>query len=151
MTIRLLAALALFLALSAPPLAADPSAMSVEMWRNAGCSCCGKWAKHLEANGFTVKINEPGGEKLQQIKKLAGITEKLESCHTARIGGYVVEGHVPAADVKRLLASKPDAIGLSVPGMPVGSPGMESDDGKTEPYEVLLIRKDGSTEVFARH
>jgi len=74
----------------------------------------------------------------------------LQSCHTAKVGGYVVEGHVPAADVKRLLAEKPDAIGLTVPGMPLGSPGMEAGD-RREPYEVLLVRRDGSTAVFARH
>ncbi|MEC9367995.1 MAG: DUF411 domain-containing protein, partial [Pseudomonadota bacterium] len=72
---------------AAPLAAAEPSATAVEMWRNAGCGCCGKWASHLEANGFKVTIREPGSEKLQQIKKLAGIAEKLESCHTAKIGG----------------------------------------------------------------
>lgn len=155
MTSRPIAAMfaALFIAFAVSPLGAaePPSSSSVEMWRNANCGCCGKWARHLEANGFTVKINESGGDKLRQIKKLASISPELESCHTARVGGYLVEGHVPAADVQRLLAEKPDAVGLVVPGMPVGSPGMESADGTTEPYEVLLLKKDGSTEVFARH
>lgn len=153
MTLRHIAAAfaALFLAFSASPLAAaEPAATSVEMWRNANCGCCGKWAAHLEANGFTVKINESGGDKLRQIKKLASVSPELESCHTAKVGGYLVEGHVPAADVQRLLAEKPDAVGLVVPGMPVGSPGMEVGSTK-EPYDVLLLKKDGSTEVWAKH
>ncbi|MGD9867149.1 MAG: DUF411 domain-containing protein [Hyphomicrobiales bacterium] len=144
-------AFAMFVFVASPAAKAEPAPGTVEIWRNAGCGCCGKWADHLQANGFKVAMHEPGSDKLQEIKKLAGITEKLESCHTAKVGGYVVEGHVPAADVKRLLAEKPDALGLSLPGMPVGSPGMESDDGRTERYEVLLVKKDGSTEVFARH
>lgn len=123
----------------------------VEVWKSPSCECCGAWATHLEDNGFAVKVNAGTPSMLDRIKREAGIGEELASCHTAKIGAYVIEGHVPAADIKRLLAEEPDALGLAVPGMPVGSPGMEQDDGKTEPYDVLLVKKDGTTEVFARH
>jgi hypothetical protein len=123
----------------------------VEVWKSPSCECCGAWVAHLEDNGFAVKVSAATPSMLDRIKRQAGIGEALEACHTARIGAYVIEGHVPAADIKRLLAEQPDALGLTVPGMPVGSPGMEQDNGETEPYDVLLIKKDGTTEVFARH
>ena len=123
----------------------------VEVWKSPSCECCGAWVAHLEENGFDVKVSAAAPSMLDRIKREAGIGEELAACHTAKIGAYVIEGHVPAADIKRLLAEEPDARGLTVPGMPVGSPGMEQDDGKTEPYDVLLIKKDGTTEVFARH
>ncbi len=122
----------------------------VEVWRSPTCQCCGAWVKHLEKNGFAVKVSAATPSMLDRIKRQAGIGESLEACHTAKIGPYVIEGHVPAADIERLLSERPDALGLAVPGMPVGSPGMEQGD-KTEPYDVLLIKKDGTTEVFARH
>jgi hypothetical protein len=124
---------------------------SVEVWKSPNCECCGAWVAHLEESGFTVRVSAATPSMLDRIKRQAGIGEELAACHTARIGAYVIEGHVPAADIKRLLAEEPDALGLTVPGMPVGSPGMEQDDGKAEPYEVLLIKKDGTTEIFARH
>ncbi|MGE3527969.1 MAG: DUF411 domain-containing protein [Methyloceanibacter sp.] len=124
---------------------------SIEVWRSPSCGCCGAWMAHLEANGFAVTENAAAPSMLDQIKRQAGVGDDLASCHTAKIGPYVIEGHVPAEDIKRLLAEKPDALGLAVPGMPVGSPGMEQDDGEAEPYDVLLIKKDGTTEVFARH
>jgi hypothetical protein len=123
---------------------------AIEVWKSATCSCCKNWVKHLEANGFAVTVNEADPSMLDRIKRQSGIGEKLASCHTAKINGYVVEGHVPAPDIKRLIAERPDALGLTVPGMPVGSPGMEQG-AETEPYDVLLIKKDGTTEVFARH
>ncbi len=123
----------------------------VEVWKSPSCECCVAWVKHLEESGFDVKVSAASPSMLDRIKRQAGIGEELEACHTAKIGAYVIEGHVPAADIKRLLAEEPDALGLAVPGMPVGSPGMEQDDGKTEPYDVLLFKKDGTTEVFARH
>jgi hypothetical protein len=122
----------------------------VEVWRSPSCGCCEAWVEHLQKNGFDVKVNAAAPSILDRIKRQAGIGEDLAACHTGKIGAYVIEGHVPAADIKRLLGEEPDAIGLSVPGMPVDSPGMEQD-GKTEPYDVLLIKKDGTTEVFARH
>ena len=107
--------------------------------------------EHLEANGFGVKANNATSSTLQRIKQQAGITEKIASCHTAKIDGYVIEGHVPASDIKRLVAEHPDAIGLTVPGMPIGSPGMEQRGGEAEPYDVLLVKKNGTTSVFAHH
>ena len=148
-TIRhVIAAIAL---LSTTPAFAEATTPPIEVWKSATCQCCGKWVSHLEENGFAVKTNAADTATLDKIKRAAGIGEKLDSCHTAKIDGYVVEGHVPASDIKRLVAERPDAIGLTVPGMPVGSPGMEQRDGKTEPYDVLLIKKDGTTEVFASH
>jgi hypothetical protein len=106
--------------------------------------------KHLEANGFAVKVNAADPSMLDRLKAQSGIDEKLAACHTAKIGPYVIEGHVPAPDIKRLVAEEPEAVGLTVPGMPIGSPGMEQG-AETEPYDVLLIKKDGTTEIFARH
>jgi hypothetical protein len=131
-----------------PTLAATDGA--IEVWKSATCSCCKNWMKHLEANGFDVTVNAADPSMLDRIKRQSGIGEEIASCHTAKIGGYVVEGHVPAPDIKRLIAEHPDALGLTVPGMPVGSPGMEQG-AESEPYDVLLIKKDGTLEVFARH
>ena len=132
------------------PVAAADQPTSVEVWKSATSKCCGAWVKHLEANGFAVTVNDADTSVLAALKRQAGISDKLASCHTAKIGGYVVEGHVPSSDIKRLVTERPDAIGLTVPGMPVGSPGMEQGD-EFEPYDVLLIKKDGATEVFAKH
>ena len=93
---------------------------AVEVWKSEGCDCCAQWVRHLEANGFTVKVNDTGNNA---ARAKLGIPAKLGSCHTAQVGGYAIEGHVPAADIKRLLAEKPKAVGLVVPGMPIVSPG----------------------------
>ncbi len=129
---------------------AESSAPTIEVWKSATCACCGKWVEHLEANGFAVTVNAASPSMLDRIKRKAGIGRTLAACHTGKIDGYVIEGHVPASDVTRLISEKPDAIGLSVPGMPAGSPGMEQG-GKTEAYDVLLVKRDGTTEIFARH
>jgi hypothetical protein len=123
---------------------------AVEVWKSPTCGCCGGWIDHMRQSGFEVKINDTASGVLAKIKKQAGLGPDLQSCHTAKIGGYVIEGHVPAKDIERLLEEKPDAIGLTVPGMPLGSPGMDYGSNK-EPYEVLLVKKDSSTEVFAKH
>jgi hypothetical protein len=149
MTMRILLLLSLVIFGVAPASAADTAA-SIEVWKSATCECCGAWVKHLEANGFTVKVTAAEPSALASLNRQAGIGDKLASCHTAKIDGYVIEGHVPGTDIKRLVAERPDAIGLAVPGMPVGSPGMEQG-AEFEPYDVLLIKKDGSTETFARH
>ncbi len=117
----------------------------VEMTRHPQCGCCGKWADHLRAAGFEVKITET--KRMWGVKRLAGVPKDLDSCHTATVGGYIVEGHVPASDIKRLLAERPNVKGLSVPGMPIGSPGMEVG-GRTEPYDVLSFDANGGTDVF---
>ena len=146
---RILLLLCLTILGLSPANSAD-TAPSIEVWKSATCSCCGAWIKHLEANGFAVKVNAADAGALAALKRAAGIGDKLASCHTAKIDGYVIEGHVPGTDIKQLLAERPDAIGLAVPGMPAGSPGMEQG-AEFEPYDVLLIKKDGTTEVFAKH
>jgi hypothetical protein len=133
MSIRVLLLLSLITFGLAPASAADTAA-SIEVWKSATCECCGAWVKHLEANGFTVKVNDTTTGALAALKREAGIGDKLASCHTAKIDGYVIEGHVPGTDIKRLVAERPDAIGLTVPGMPVGSPGMEQGM-EFEPYD----------------
>lgn len=120
---------------------------AVEVHKSPYCGCCSEWAKHMMDSGFRVKainVND-----IPAARKKLGMPERYASCHTARIGSYVVEGHVPADDIKRLLKEQPTAIGLAAPGMPGGSPGMESA-GK-EPYDVLLVEKNGKSTVFARH
>ncbi len=131
-------------------LAGTAFAQTIDVWKSATCGCCSAWIAHVEQNGFSVKAQDMAAGQLARIKADAGLSPDLQSCHTARIEGYVIEGHVPASDIRRLLAVKPDAVGLTVPGMPIGSPGMEAG-GEKEPYEVLLVRRDGSTEVFSRH
>jgi hypothetical protein len=122
----------------------------IEVWKSPSCDCCIDWVKHLEDNGLTVKVQDVPLVTLDRIKGQNGITDKLASCHTGKIDGYVIEGHVPAADIKRLVSEKTDATGLAVPGMPIGSPGMEVGDER-QPYEVLLLKKDGTTEVFSKY
>ena len=121
-----------------------------EIWKDAGCGCCDDWVKHLQADGFATKVHEGGNGAMRE--KL-GMPQKLGSCHTALIGGYAIEGHVPARDVRRLLAQRPSAIGLTVPGMPAGSPGMDGKiyGNRRDPYDVLLVGKDGTTSVFASY
>jgi hypothetical protein len=129
--------------------AADQSSPG-QIYKSATCDCCSAWMAHMKGAGFTLEPKDMANKDLHRFKVHLGLKPDQNSCHTALIGGYVIEGHVPADDVKRLLAEKPDAIGLSVPGMPIGSPGMEQGDN-TQPYEVLLLKKDGTTEVFARY
>lgn len=124
------------------------AAEEVDVYRAEGCDCCGKWAEYLKKNGFNVRVHNLSSSRLSRLKKQAGVGEKHASCHTAKVQGYVIEGHVPVDDVRRLLKERPRAIGLSVPGMPIGSPGMEVGDTK-EPYQVLLLKRDGSAEVYA--
>jgi hypothetical protein len=150
MVLRTVFAFCLALLVTSPAFAAA-DAPAIEVWKSPTCGCCGKWVEHLEANGFEVEAKNTSTAMLDRIKRQAGIDEKLASCHTGLIDGYAVEGHVPASDIKKLLEERPDAIGLTVPDMPIGSPGMEQPDGKTEPYDVLLVKKDGTTEIFARH
>ncbi|MGF1476754.1 MAG: DUF411 domain-containing protein [Geminicoccaceae bacterium] len=112
------------------------------------CGCCAAWVRHIRAHGFTVRVRET--ENLTPIKRDAGVGLEHQSCHTAMIDGYAIEGHVPAADVKRLLAERSAAKGLAVPGMPIGSPGMEQGSIH-EPYAVILFGGPKGDEVFARH
>lgn len=130
------------------PLLAAGAAQNIHVYKSPTCGCCTDWVKHLEANGFEVDVTET--QNLNPIKRDAGLTPALASCHTAFVGDYVIEGHVPASDIQRLIADAPKARGLSVPGMPVGSPGMEMGDRK-DPYQVLLFNDQGQTRVFSEH
>ena len=129
--------------------AAQPKPL-VEVWKDPNCGCCKDWMTHLESEGFTVKAYDKGNTA---ARAAFGMPQALGSCHTAKVQGYVIEGHVPAADIKRLLADKPQALGLAVPGMPIGSPGMDGPayGGKRDPYTVLLVQKNGSSQVFASY
>lgn len=119
----------------------------VDVYKSALCGCCSKWVEHLQANGFAVRSHDV--EDVPAERRRLGMPDQYGSCHTAKVGNYLVEGHVPAADIKRLLAEKPKARGLAVPSMPPGSPGMESP--QPVPYEVLLVQPDGGAQVYARH
>ena len=127
---------------------ARPSS-DLAVYKSPTCGCCGSWVEYMTGAGFqvlTTEVADPGA-----VRRARGVPDSLAACHTAVIGGYVLEGHVPAEDVRRLLVERPDALGLAVPAMPLGSPGMEVPDGRREPYETLLILKGGGTRVFARH
>ena len=117
--------------------------------KSASCGCCGSWVEHMRNAGFQVEVRD--SDNINPIKERVGVPLGKGSCHTAEVGGYFVEGHVPAQDIKRQLAQKPDAKGLVLPGMPAGSPGMETPDGTIQPYTVDLVGRDGSTTAFARH
>lgn len=119
----------------------------VDVYKSPNCGCCGKWVDHLKAAGFEVRTHEVND--VPGTRKRLGMPDRLGSCHTAKVAGYVVEGHVPAADIERLIKEKPKALGLAVPSMPPGSPGMESP--RPVPYETLLVNQDGSTSVYAKH
>ena len=141
-------------ALALPAWATSPAARNaegplVEVWKSPSCGCCGDWIKYMQANGFRVKVNEVDNAAL--VRKRVGFDAKFGSCHTATVGGYALEGHVPAREVKRLLAEKPrGVVGIAVPGMPIGSPGMDGPayGGKKDPYDVVMVRRDGSAAVY---
>jgi hypothetical protein len=119
----------------------------ITMWKSPTCGCCKDWEIYLQKNGFNVKAIPEGNE---QIRKKLGMPIQYGSCHTALVNGYVIEGHVPATEIKRLLFEKPKALGLAVPAMPIGSPGMDGPEykGKKDPYDVLLIGLNGSPSVY---
>lgn len=122
---------------------------AVVVHKNPSCGCCLAWVEHLRSAGFEVDVRDE--DDLDSIKHRVGVPSDKRSCHTAEVGGSFVEGHVPASDIKQLLREKPTARGLALPGMPIGSPGMERPDGSTQPYAVELVGADGSSSVFARH
>lgn len=128
--------------------AVDASLPPMVAFKSPTCGCCELWVEHMRAAGFQVEVKDT--QDMGAIKAEAGVPVGQGSCHTAKVGNYYLEGHVPAADVKRLLAEAPDARGLIVPGMVPGSPGMEQG-GVTKPYDVLLLAKDGSTSVYSHH
>jgi hypothetical protein len=137
--------LAACLVLRAHPVEADPQVMQV--YKSPTCGCCQKWVDHVRSRGYTVTVSNVSD--VTPVKRELGVPLGTASCHTAFVGGYFIEGHVPAEDVSRLLAEHPDIAGLAVPGMPIGSPGMEGPN--PHPYSVLAVGKDGKLEVFADH
>jgi hypothetical protein len=143
-SIVLIAILTIALLFNSSNLHADSTLPIATVYKSPTCGCCGKWISHLEANGF--KVTAKNSDNLSAIKQQLGIQPQYQSCHTAQIGNYIVEGHVPAADIKRMLAEQPDIDGLAVPGMPMGSPGMEG--AKKDNYDVLAIKQGSNPKVF---
>lgn len=123
---------------------------AIHVLKEANCGCCNAWVSILEAEGFDVTTEASYGTLLIRHKIENGIPPEMHSCHTGEIAGYMIEGHVPPAEIRRLLDERPDAVGLAVPGMPYGSPGMGPEDER-EAYDVFLVRRDGSAEVFASY
>lgn len=122
----------------------------IEVWKDPACGCCQEWIKHMQSSGFSVTIHHGGNI---DARARLGLPAKYGSCHTARVAGYVLEGHVPARDVHRLLRDKPKGLGLAVPGMPIGSPGMDGPEykGRTDAYQVLLVSADGSASTYGSY
>ena len=135
------------LALASSTMVAYAAPTTMQVWKDPTCGCCKDWIAHLEKSGFATTVIEQGNSA---ARARLGMPQKFGSCHTALVQGYVIEGHVPVADIQRLLKDKPKALGLSVPGMPIGSPGMDGPayGSRRDAYQVLLIQRDGSTTVF---
>jgi len=144
---RLLCAMTATLAL---PAAARAAAPLVQVWKDVSCGCCHDWIDHMKASGFAVRAYDEGNVAARQR---LGVPARYGSCHTALVDGYAIEGHVPASEVQRLLRERPKALGLVVPGMPIGSPGMDGPayGGRRDAYSVLLLGTDGSTSVYASY
>lgn len=140
-------------ALGALPLLASSNTGSqpvIEVWKTPTCGCCHDWIRHLQSNGYEVRTHDVNDTVKRDVRLRLGLADKFGSCHTALVGSYLLEGHVPARDIQRLLKEKPRALGLAVPGMPVGSPGMDGSEygGRKDPYDVLLVQRGGSASVY---
>jgi hypothetical protein len=135
------------LAAAAAPAFAAPAKPTVQVWKSPTCGCCEGWIEHLEANGFGVQVYNDGNADMREKLKMP---VRYGSCHTALAGGYAIEGHVPAREIHRLLKEKPAAVGLAVPGMPVGSPGMDGPEygGRRDAFDVLLVSRDGRAAAY---
>jgi hypothetical protein len=127
---------------------AAQASQEITVYKSPTCGCCKKWVSYLEKQGYWVKAQNM--QDMRFIKSMSGVRPQYASCHTAVIDGYVVEGHVPAGDIERLLTERPPVIGISAPGMPVGSPGMEQGS-RRDNYNVVTLEKDGKAKLFARH
>lgn len=127
--------------------AAPRAPIAIEVWKSPTCGCCKDWIAHLEANGFRARVRDDGNT---DIRKRLGVDIRYGSCHTARVGGYAIEGHVPAREIHRLLDARPSAIGLAVPAMPLGSPGMDGPQyaGRKDGYDVVLLLAGGGATVY---
>lgn len=133
--------------LAATPMVGATAKTAVDVWKAPTCGCCGDWMKLMEAAGFQMKAHDTGNVAIRKGLRMA---DKYGSCHTALVDGYAIEGHVPVRDVKRLLRERPKAVGLAVPGMPIGAAGMDGPAyaGRRDPYDVLLVQRDGTSTVF---
>jgi len=122
----------------------------IEVWKTPTCGCCHDWIRHLQTNGYEVRTHDVSDATKREVRQRLGLADRFGSCHTALVGGYLLEGHVPARDIQRLLKEKPRALGLAVPGMPVGSPGMDGPEygGRKDPYDVLLVQRGGGASVY---
>ncbi len=129
------------------PLALEPTPMRV--WKSSTCGCCKEWVEHIRANGFAPSVHDE--EEMDQVKDELGVPSKVRSCHTAQVGSYLIEGHVPASDIRRVLKERPKIAGLAVPDMPPLTPGMAPPGVAPRDYEVLSFLSDGTTASFARH
>jgi len=126
---------------------AAPTAITI--YKSRSCGCCAKWVEHVKAAGFEARVHDE--ESMDGLKDELGVPQEVRSCHTAVVGGFLIEGHVPAADIRQLLTRRPKAAGLAVPGMPAGTPGMAETGSRIADFDVLAFQTDGSTSVFARH
>ena len=140
--------LALVLAPIALLACAQATAQTIDVVKSPYCGCCAQWVEYLRANGFTVRVTD--SEDLDAAARAQGVPDALRSCHTATVDGYAIEGHVPAEDIRRLLRERPQVAGLAVPGMPVGSPGMEQGD-RRQTYATIIFQRDGRQRLFTRH
>jgi hypothetical protein len=130
-----------------PPLAPEPT--PIRVWKSTTCSCCKKWVEHIRANGFAPELHDE--EEMDQVKDELGVPSKVRSCHTAQVGSYLIEGHVPASDIRRVLKDRPKIMGLAVPEMPELAPGMAPPGVEPGDFEVISFLADGTTHSFARH
>ncbi len=135
------------IALLVGPAVEAQTATPIAVYKSPTCGCCSKWVEHLRSNGFAPTATNT--TDMTAVKAKYGVPQAAESCHTAIVGGYVIEGHVPAADIRRLLKEKPAVVGLAAPGMPMGSPGMEGPTAQQ--YDVVSFDRQGRTRVFATH
>ena len=146
---RLLLGAAMLIGMTGSACAQTRPSRNLTVFKTPTCACCDAWIAHMREAGFTTTITVL--PSLQSVRSSRGMPDALASCHTGLIEGYLVEGHVPAQDIIRLLAEKPTAVGLAVPAMPLGSPGMETPQGHKDPFETLLVLQSGAVRVFARH
>jgi len=135
---------------AATMVSAQGAAPKIEVLKQASCGCCGGWVVRMQEAGFIVEVQNVSGDALYAAKEASGIAEDLWACHTAKVDGYTVEGHVPASEITRILNERPAALGIATPGMPTGSPGMEYGEVR-EAYDVTLVNLDGSTEIYASY
>jgi hypothetical protein len=122
----------------------------IVVYKTPTCGCCAMWVEHMRQNGFQPEVHDVSASQVRAVSQAAGLKDEGTSCHTAKVGNFIVEGHVPAADVQRMLKERPAIAGIAAPGMPVGSPGMEMG-GRKDPYNVIAFTKDGKSTVFAKH